>query len=407
VFLGIAVEELNLNNPDLWSPGLRTALRPIMPLLKEEDVTEIEVFSYNHVRVKGGKWKGHKKVDAQFWESFIHLRAACTGIADVTGRTLNEKTPIYDGRLPGGQRIHIALPPCSADIYVTIRKFPKEPMTVEKLLSYGSIDENIAAMLKGLVDLKKNLIVGGSTESGKTSLLNALSLQVDPEEKILTIEDARELQIQSPVWQALETVKPWEKDVKEIDISDLVVTSLRMSPDRIIVGEVRNKEAMYLLRSFSTGHKGGMGTVHCSSAADAFGALEFLAAMDPNVNLSADGLMRLVSRAIEVVVFVEKMEEDGSRKITEIIELDNPHALLYENGRIHYRYRTLAQFNKSDEFGEIVNGLPTVLGSWEFPHCPSQVTKRSIAAKNINPDAKSYIQWPQESLEAPDVVLNF
>ena len=397
-----------LRHAEKWSSDLLNALSPILPLLIDEAVTEIEVFDYDHVRAKGKDWKGHRLCDGIAWSSPALLKTACSSIAEVVKRCVYEEDPLFDGRLPGGERINIVVPPCTPSApYITIRKFPTEPMTLDKLLSYGSIDADIAEILKALIALKKNIIVAGGTESGKTSLLNALSLLVDPSEKIVTIEDARELQIQSPIWQALETLKPWNATVKPVTISDLVKNSLRMSPDRIIVGEVRGEEALYLLRAFSTGHSGGLGTVHANSAADALSQLQLLTSFAQTGGASAYSIASLVARAVDIVVFVRKIEDDNSRKVTQIIEIDRPQGISAIGDAIKFLYRLITQFHITG-YGEINrNGFPVVLGHWEYPSCPSSSLKSSITARNMNPLSGACINWPVSSLESADEVLAY
>jgi len=397
---------MGLQNHDKWGSDLIHALSPIIPLLEDDDVTEIEVFGYDHVRVKGRGWRGHKLCEGVAWSSLPLLQTACASIAEVVERCVYEEEPLFDGRLPGGERINIVVSPCTPLApFITIRKFPKEPMTLKKLLDYGSINEEVAEMLRALIHLRKNIIVAGGTESGKTSLLNALSLLVEPTEKIVTIEDARELQIQSQIWQALETLKPWKKSVQPVTISDLVKNSLRMSPDRIIVGEVRGEEALYLLRAFSTGHSGGLGTVHSNSAVDALSQLQLLTSFAPTGGASAYTIANLVARAVDVVVFVKKIEEDNSRKVTEIIEVDRPNGVTTSaGGEIHYRFRLLTHF-KFTGFGEADRaGFPIVQGRWEFPHAPSASLRHSIEAKNLNPVLSAHVHWPAASLEGSDEV---
>lgn len=397
-----------LRHSDRWSSDLLNAVSPILPLLTDDSVTEIEVFDYDHVRAKGRKWKGHRLCEGVAWTTPALLKTACSSIAEVVERSVYEEDPIFDGRLPGGERINIVVAPVApSNPYITIRKFPREPMTLEKLLGYGSLSDEVADMLKGLIALKKNIIVAGGTESGKTSLLNALSLLVDPSEKIVTIEDARELQIQSPIWQALETLKPWKNTVREVTIGDLVKNSLRMSPDRIIVGEVRAEEALFLLRAFSTGHRGGLGTVHSDGAPDCLCQLQLLASLANVGGANPHSIASLVARAVDIVVYVKKIDEDGSRKITQIIEIERPNGVVAKGNEVHYRYRALAQFKFTGYGGMDENGFPEVRGRWEYPHCPSPFLIRSIRAKNMDPVAHSKIHWPQASLESGDEVATY
>jgi pilus assembly protein CpaF len=399
---------LNLKNPDKWSPSLLSSLGPLLPLLENDDVTEIEVYNWDHIRVKGRGWKGHRLIEGPDgrWGSPGILDLLCTAIGNIIDRSVNEEKPVLDARLPGGERVHIVKAPCALEgAVITIRKFPKEPMTIEKLLGYGSINQQVADVLTGLIDVRRNIIVAGGTESGKTSLLNALSLLISDGERVLTIEDARELVVQVPCWVALETLKPWASNVDPIHIADLVKASLRMSPDRIVVGEVRGEEALYMLRAFSTGHSGGLSTIHSNSAPDGLRTLQMLAGFSKEISSDPYTLASIVARAVDVVVFVSKIEEDNSRKVTEIIEVDRPEGLEYmDGGRVRYRYRTICKFDFRG-FGEAnVYGFPTVLGEWVFPDRPTSALIRSIAARNSNPSISRAVVWPEESLQAPDRV---
>lgn len=398
-----------LNNQSEWekNPDLLGAVGPIIPLLEDDDVTEIEILGFDKVYAKGA-WRGHRLFPDIKWKSPQLLTAGLLSISEVVHRTISDEDPLFDGRLPGGERVNIVVAPCTpGDAYITIRKFPKTPMTLERLLGYGSLTPDVAEMLKGLIIMRKNIIVAGGTESGKTSLLNALSLLISREEKTITCEDARELQIQSPLVQSLETLKPWKPEIKAVTISNLVVNTLRMSPDRIIVGEVRDGAAMHLVRAFSTGHSGGMGTVHSDSAADALEMLGILCSMDEQIgaNLTDATKRKIIAKAVGVVVYVEKMEMDNSRKITQIIEVERPRGYqVTQSGQVNFLYRTLCEF-KFTGFGAINKyGYPTVDGKWIYPNCPSVVMKNSINAKNESPIAADHIIWPVESWDAPDHV---
>jgi pilus assembly protein CpaF len=212
--------------------------------------------------------------------------------------------------------------------------------------------------------------------------VNALSRLIPGHERIVTIEDAKELQIQQPNWVSMETVEPYEEGVPPVTIADLVKNSLRQTPDRIIVGEVRGEEALYLLRSFSSGHGGGFGTVHCNDAEDALHMLQFLAQMAP-VSLAPSAVGLLVGRAVDVVVHQHYFEEeDGKRRVSEIIEVDHPNgAVVLPNGTVEFRYRRLVEW---DPYG----------GKWVFVHAPSKALKRTIQKRGL--------PWPEASLNAPE-----
>lgn len=377
-----------------WPNSLQNALRPIMGLMNDDAVTEIEVNGWNEVYAKGRDWNGHKFMEEVSWPSYQSLVVACASVAEISERVVNEVTPLFDGRLPTGERVNIAAPPCCAKVAMTIRKFPKEVMSLEKLLEYESINEAVLTMLTSLVLLKKNLLSSGGTESGKTSLLNALSRVIPTHERVITVEDARELQLVQRNWVALETLKPWMPGQKPIDISDLVVNTLRQSPDRIVVGEVRGAEALFLLRANSTGHSGGLATVHANSAPDALSQLMLLAQFANIGGANPGAIAQLVGRAIDVVIHVSKFEADGSRRVVEIIEVDRDNPVsMNAMGMIRFNYRTLLKF-KVDHLGKTDGGRRKVYGHWEYPHRPSQEFIELLDFKGLD--------WPVESYGAPD-----
>ena len=318
-----------------WSPELLTALSPIAGLLRDPTVTEIAVNAHDEVWAKGTEWRGWRRDDRRSWEDIDDFRVACIRVSDVIGRLVNARRPLLNARLPGGERVNIVLPPACAKIALTIRKFPAETMTLDKLERLGTLGpglpgtaatqrgssprqryasvagEGVAplrAICQKLVLARASIIVAGGTNAGKTSLLNALTQVIPTHERIVTIEDARELQVQQPNWVSLETVESDGED-PGITIADLVRNSLRMTPDRIIVGEVRGKDSLDLLRALSTGHGGGFGTVHASSALDALMQLQVLAQM-ASPTMQPQVVAALVSRAVDVVVYEEFFEEE-------------------------------------------------------------------------------------------------
>ena len=383
---------MGLRNADKWKDELRVAVGPIMGLLSDDTVTEIEVNAWDWVAAKGSGWKGHKRIEGVRWTSAKSLETALTVMAEVSGRVVSDRKPLYDGRLPGGERVNIAMRPTCDRAAITIRKFPAEVLSLEKLLGYGSISEEVRQMLRGLVLAKKNIIVAGGTNSGKTSLLNAMSRIIPEHERIVTVEDNRELQIVQDNWVALETVQPWAADVDEVTLAQLVKNTLRMTPDRIIVGEVRGEEALYLLRAFSTGHSGGFGTVHSNSAEDALDQLQLLAQFAPVGGTTAAAIAGLVGRAIDIVIHVHQFEEDDSRKVDQIIELERPGVQISESGRIQYRYRNLMRYEVASV--EEVGGKPSIVGGWTFPQAPSQALRNTLRFKKLD--------WPEESLLADE-----
>ena len=360
-----------------------------MPLLADDSVTEIEVNSFDKVLAKGSGWRGHKHQDGVAWPSRSNLLTGCAVLAQASGRVVNEDNPVFDGRLPGGERLNIVVPPACADISITIRKFPAETMSLEDLLKFGAIDERLVTMFRSLVLARKNILVSGGTNSGKTSLVNALARLIPHTERIITVEDSKELQIRQPNWVSLETVQAWRKGAEDIPISRLVKNTLRQTPDRIVVGECRGEEALYLLRAFSTGHSGGFSTVHANSAADSLDQIQLLSQFS-DVDLSSSTVAQLVARAVEVVIHVQQFPEDDSRKVAEIIEVSKP-GVRFADGAAHFLYRTLVRY-EVHHVATLEDGGHRIEGDWAFPERPSDALLDLIGFKGL--------EWPKESREA-------
>lgn len=350
-----------------WSDALVGALTPILELLVDDRVTEIEANAWDEVWVKGHGWRGHRRVEGVGWSDQSDFLLACVRVGEVIGRTLNRRTPLLNGRLPGGERVNVVIPPACDRIALTIRKFPAETMTFDTLEQDGSVNGPVRDLCEALVLARQSVLVAGGTGAGKTSLLNALSRVIPAYERIITIEDARELQIQQPHWVALETVEPYEPGAQPVTIGDLVRNALRQTPDRIIVGEVRGEEAFYLLRAFSTGHGGGFGTIHSNDAEDGLHQLQLLAQMAPIAGLTAQVVAAMVARAVDVVIYVRHFGESGARRIVEIVELEKPGLVVGPAGEISYRFRRLVGWNAES-------------GTWEFPEPPSPRLRRAMDA---------------------------
>ena len=363
-----------------WSDALRTALYPLLGLLEDPRITEVEANGFDDVWVKGGPWHGHRKTNVQ-WTSQEDFRLACIRAGEVIGRQVSEASPLCNARLPGGERVNIAVPPACARIALTIRLFPAETLTFEKLEEFGSVDAKVRAMLEALVLARKSILIAGGTGSGKTSLLNAMSQVIPKNERIVTIEDARELQIQQPNWVAMETVEPYDRTGTRVTIGDLVKNALRQTPDRIVVGEVRGEEAFFLLRALSTGHGGGLGTIHANDGEDALHQLQLLAQMADVGGLTAATVAAMVGRAVDVVVYQGYFEEGNARRVSEVLELERPGVAVSRGGGIEYRYRRLLDWNETE-------------GRWRFTQRPSDLLLRSLQRKGL--------PWPTESFEAPN-----
>jgi pilus assembly protein CpaF len=290
---------------------------PIEPLLAREDVSEIMVNgpSIVYIEVNGLIERSSVK-----FRDNDQLVAVCQRIASQVGRRVDESGPICDARLHDGSRVNIILPPLALDgAALTIRKFKKEKLTIDKLLEYGSLDRISAEMLKIIAACRVNIIVSGGTGSGKTTLLNCLTRYIHSGERIVTCEDSAELQLQQPHVVRLETRPPNLEGVGEVTMRDLVRNCLRMRPERIIVGEVRGQEAFDLLQAMNTGHDGSMGTVHANTPRDALGRIESMVSMN-RLNLPPQLVRQQISSAVNVIVQVQRLQ-DGSRKVMSISEI--------------------------------------------------------------------------------------
>lgn len=355
-----------------------------MDLIDDDRVTEIEANAFDEVWAKSTTWPGHRRLKRERyrWQDAEDFKIACIRISEVIGRQINERRPLLNARLPGGERVNLAIPPACAKIAMTIRKFPAESMTLDVLeRDKRSVDANIRQMCESLVRARKSIVVAGGTGSGKTSLLNALSQVIPERERVVTIEDARELQIQQENWVALETVEPYEEGALPVTIGDLVRNALRQTPDRIIVGEVRGEEAFYLLRALSTGHGGGFGTIHSNDGDDALHQLQLLAQMAPIVGLTSQVVAAMVARAVDVVIYQGYFEAENARRVAEILEVERPGATFREGGSIEYRTRCLAEWD-------------TTRSTWRYPRRPSARLLAALAHRRL--------PWPEPSLAAPD-----
>jgi pilus assembly protein CpaF len=292
----------------------RSFLAPILPFLDDDTVTEILINGPDSIYVeREGKLE---KADVAFEDS-DSLFAAMRNIAQFVGRRIDENNPILDARLPDGSRIHIVIPPCAKDgLYMAIRKFGSEAIQVKDLMSKNALSVEMARFLHIAVQLKKNLIVSGATSSGKTTLLNAISGFIPSDQRIVVIEDASELQLQQPHVIRMEVLK---NDRLNIDIRELVKSSLRLRPDRIVIGEVRGPEALDLLQAMTTGHAGSMSTLHANNPKQALSRLETLIMMN-KLEMPLIAIRSQIASAIQIVIQANRLR-DGSRRITHISEL--------------------------------------------------------------------------------------
>jgi len=310
---GAAVEP----SPDLFDDSLKEFLKPVGPFLDDPSVTEIMINSYNEIFIEI-KGKIHR-TQATFGDE-DKLRAAIINIAQTCGKSISEEEPVMDARLRNGSRVCAVIKPCSKKgSTIAIRKFSKEKLGLKELISFGAMSLEMARFLDLAIILKRNLLVSGGTGSGKTTLLNVLGSRIPGNERLIIIEDTAELQIKSNHVVNFET-KPKDFEGKhEVTIRDLVKASLRLRPDRIVVGEVRGAEALDLVQAMNTGHDGSMGTLHANNPTQAMNRMETLC-MIADVGVPAQVIRAQVADAVHLVVQTNRLR-DGSRKITHVTEI--------------------------------------------------------------------------------------
>ena len=320
----------------------------LQPLIDDPSITEIMINGYNQIFIEqhGDITESH----IQF-ESDEKLEDIIQMIVGRVNRTVNASSPIVDARLQDGSRVNVVLPPIALKgPTMTIRKFPEKPLTMEDLIEKGSITEDVADFLKQLVLAKFNVFISGGTGSGKTTFLNLLSNFIPERERIITIEDSAELQIKSvPNLVSLETRNANTEGKGEITIKDLIKSSLRMRPDRIVVGEVRGEEALDMLQAMNTGHDGSLSTGHANSTNDMLSRLETMVLSGAELPIPV--IRQQISSAIDVMVHLSRMR-DHSRKVVAISEV-----LGVEDGEV--KLSPLYEFVEEGENskGEIIGSL--------------------------------------------------
>ncbi|HVJ14757.1 MAG TPA: CpaF family protein [Polyangiaceae bacterium] len=302
---------------DLFDSALRGFLEPILPFLDDESVTEVMVNGPSDVFIeRKGKLS---KTEATFG-SAEKLLSGLRVVAQYVGRPLDEQHPILEARLPDGSRVQALLPPVSPDgPSVAIRRFSKEKLTLGRLLALGALTLDAAETLRVLVECKQNIVVAGGTGSGKTSMLNALSALVPEGERIVVIEDARELQLQREHVVQLEARPADARGKGAVTIRDLFKATLRMRPDRIVLGEIRGGEALDLVQAMTSGHGGCLTTVHATYPIDTMNRLETMALMG-GVELPLVALRTQLASAVDIIVQVSRFR-DGRRGVTHITEV--------------------------------------------------------------------------------------
>jgi pilus assembly protein CpaF len=290
---------------------------PLQPLLEDEAITEVMVNGAKNIYIeRGGKIF---RVPVSF-ESEEHVKRIIDRIVSPLGRRVDESSPYVDARLPDGSRVNAIIPPLSlVGPVITIRKFAKNPITLEQLIQFGTINSEALQFLKACVESRLNIVISGGTGSGKTTLLNIMSQFIPGDERIITIENAAELQLRQEHVVTLESRPPNIEGKGEVTIRQLVINSLRMRPDRIIVGEVRDDAALDMLQAMNTGHDGSMTTVHSNSPRDTLARIETMT-LFAGTELPVRAIREQVASAIDLVIHQERMR-DGTRKVVNITEV--------------------------------------------------------------------------------------
>jgi len=292
-------------------------LGPLEPLLVDDSINDILVNSCKQVYIE--RYGVLEKTNVVFRDE-AHLRHVIERIVSRIGRRIDESMPMVDARLKDGSRVNAIIPPLALNgASVSIRKFRKDPLKVKDLIAYGSIPEDIAELLEMIIKVKLNVIISGGTGSGKTTLLNVLSSFIPENERIVTIEDAAELQLQQDHVVRLETRPANMEGSGAIMARDLVKNALRMRPDRIVVGEVRGAEALDMLQAMNTGHDGSLTTIHSNSARDCIYRLQTMILMAES-NMVEWAISRQISSAVNVIIQISRME-DGQRRMMSLSEV--------------------------------------------------------------------------------------
>jgi len=310
-------------------------------IIGDSDITEVMINGYKDIFVeKAGRLQ---KLEKHF-ESPQELSTIITKFVSQAGRVVNESEPIVDTHLNDGSRVNVVMPPVALNgPIVTIRRFPKEAMTVQKLISYGSITPEVADVLRLMVTARYNIFVSGGTGSGKTTFLNALSNFIPKDERIITIEDSAELQIRNiENLVRLETRNAGPDGSGAITIKDLIKSALRMRPDRIVVGEVRGAEALDMLQAMNTGHDGSLSTGHANSTYDMISRLETMVLQGAE-GLPLEAIRQQIASAVDIIIHLSRLR-DKSRKTMEIVEI-----LGYNPAERRFETNTLYEFVESSE----------------------------------------------------------
>ncbi|HEV3275394.1 MAG TPA: CpaF family protein [Terriglobia bacterium] len=352
-------------------------LGPLEPLLKDSSVSDILVNTHNKVYVERNGLL--ERTNVQFRDD-AHLMAIIDRIVSAVGRRVDESSPMVDARLTDGSRVNAIIPPLAIDgPCLSIRRFGHDPLTAENMVRNNSLTPEMLELLRGCVYARLNVLVSGGTGAGKTTLLNVLSSFISDKERIVTIEDAAELALHQDHVVRLETRPPNVEGKGAVRQRQLVINSLRMRPDRVILGEVRGEEALDMLQAMNTGHDGSLATIHANTPRDALGRLETMVAM-ANLNIPEAAIRRQMASAINVVVQVTRLS-DGKRKITTLAEVTGMEGEVVTMQDI-FTFKKLGIGDKGEVLGEFIptgirpkfaerlftSGIRLPMGMFDHPH---------------------------------------
>jgi pilus assembly protein CpaF len=353
---------------EVFEETLLQFLAPIRPFLDDPAVSDIMINGPFQIYVEK---KGQLHLTNARFETREALVAALRNAAQFVGKHIDELKPILEGRLPDGSRIEAILPPAAPDgPCVSIRRFFKETLTVERLVNFGALTPDVALALQALVVSKLNILIAGGTGSGKTSMLNALSSYIPEGERVVVIEDSRELQLQRQHICMLEARPPDPRGRGEVTIRDLFRATLRLRPDRIVVGEIRSGEALDLIQAMTSGHGGCMSTLHATYPRDTTSRLETMAMMS-DIEMPLTALRVQLASAVNIICQVSRLQ-DGSRKITHITEV-----LGFDQAKSEYLLQDIfvRQYHGFDDRGAI---LSDIVPSGILPRCLPQLHEHGV-----------------------------
>jgi pilus assembly protein CpaF len=344
-------------------------LQPIRPFLDDPSVSEVMINGPDQIYVER---KGRLELTGARFPTREALMAALRNLSQYVGKHVSEQRPILEGRLPDGSRLEALIPPIAPEgPHVAIRRFFKETLTVERLVQFGSMPGIVAAALQAFVIAKLNIMIAGGTGSGKTSMLNALSSFIPDGERVVVIEDSREIQFQKPHVVQLEARPPDPKGRGQVTIRDLFKATLRMRPDRVIVGEIRGGEALDIIQAMTSGHGGCMGTLHASYPKDTLTRLETMMMMS-DVEMPLTAMRTQIGSGMQLIVQVSRLQ-DGSRKVTHVTEVTG---FDVQTQKYELRDIFVREYRGVDEQGNVQSELvPTGL----LPECMHQLAEHGVS----------------------------